>query len=190
MWLAAGVFLALVVAATFYPLLWEDHYRFLAHAVTAAKFCEYALLAPALVLLLRRAEDALPLLWSIAAWSAAAAAWALLQFAGIVDEFDGKRPLQREPSFVGIHDLAALSGAALVVALAVVALGSARARRAVARRGPPGSPERSGSFSPPPPPARWASRLPRSSCSRWRGRHGREPRRSSPSSAQAPSACC
>ena len=98
--------------------------------VTAAKFCEYALLAPSLVLLLRRAEDALPLLWSIAAWSAAAAAWALLQFAGVVDEFNGKRPLQREPSFVGIHDLAALSGAALVVALAVVAFGSARARRA------------------------------------------------------------
>jgi hypothetical protein len=124
MWLAAGVFLALVVAATLYPLLREEHYRFLTHAVTAAKFCEYALLAPALALLLRRAEDVLPLLWSIAVWSVAAAAWALLQFAGIVSEFDGKRPLQREPSFVGIHDLAALSGAALVVALAVVALGS------------------------------------------------------------------
>jgi O-antigen ligase len=123
LWLTAAVFLAVVLAATVYPLLRDDAYRFLTHAVTAAKFCEYALLAPALVLLLRRREDALPLLWSVAAWSAAASAWGLLQFAGLVDEFEGKRPLQREPSFLGIHDLAALSGAALVLGLALLALG-------------------------------------------------------------------
>jgi len=123
-WLTEGVFLALVVAATVYPLLSEGHYRFLTHAVTAAKFCEYALLAPALVLLLRRRDDTLPLIWSVAAWSAVASAWALLQFAGLVDEFEGKRPLQREPSFVGIHDLAAFSGAALVIGLALLAIGT------------------------------------------------------------------
>ena len=77
LWLTSGVFLALVVVATVYPLLWEQHYDFLRHMVTAAKFCEYALLAPSLVLLLRRGEDALPLLWSVAAWSAAASAWGL-----------------------------------------------------------------------------------------------------------------
>jgi hypothetical protein len=44
-----------------------------------------------------------------------ATSWGLLQFLGVVSEFEGKRPGQREPSFVGIHDFAALSGAALVV---------------------------------------------------------------------------
>src|SRR5581483_3002886 len=57
---------------------------------------------------------------ALVAWSAAATAWGVLQFAGAVNEFEGKRPGQREPSFVGIHDFAALSGAALV--LGVVAL--------------------------------------------------------------------
>ena len=41
-------------------------------------------------------------------------------------EFEGKRPGQREPSFVGIHDFAALSGAALVVGAIGVALGDGR----------------------------------------------------------------
>jgi O-antigen ligase len=124
LWLAAAVFLGLVLAATVYPLLGDEHYRFLTHAVSAAKFCEYALLAPALVLLLRRRDDALPLLWSVALWSTAASAWGLLQFAGLVDELEGKRPLQREPSFLGIHDLAALSGAAVVIGLASLAIGA------------------------------------------------------------------
>ena len=50
----------------------------------------------------------------------------LLQFLGVVSEFEGKRPGQREPSFVGIHDFAALSGAALVVGAIGVALGDGR----------------------------------------------------------------
>jgi O-antigen ligase len=129
LWLLAAVFLGLIVVATVHPLLWQDDYRFLTHLVTAAKFCEYGLLAPALPLLLRRAEDALPLLWAIAVWSAAASGWGLLQFAGVVSELEGgRRPLQREPSFVGIHDFAALSGAALAVALATLALGSGSSR--------------------------------------------------------------
>ena len=123
LWLFAGLFLALVVAGTFYPLLWEHHYPFLKHLVTAAKFWEYALLAPALPLLVRRRADSLPLLYSIAAWSTVATGWGLLQFAGLVNEFEGKRPLQREPSFVGIHDFAALSGAAFAVGFAVLVLG-------------------------------------------------------------------
>ena len=48
LWLAAAVFLGVVLAATVYPLLRYEQYPFLAHAVTAAKFCEYALLAPAI----------------------------------------------------------------------------------------------------------------------------------------------
>jgi hypothetical protein len=122
-WVLGGLFMLLVAAGTLYPLLWQDHYRFLTHLVTAAKFWEYGLLAPALPLLLRRRRDALPLLWAVAAWSAAATGWGLLQYAGLVSELEGKRPLQREPSFVGIHDLAALSGAALTLGLIVLALG-------------------------------------------------------------------
>jgi O-antigen ligase len=129
LWLCEAVFLSLVVVASLQPLFWQDHYRFLTHLVTAAKFCEYGLLAPALALLVRTASDALPLLCSAVAWSVAATGWALLQFAGLVDELEGKRPLQREPSFVGIHDFAALSGASLAVALGVIALGP-RSRRA------------------------------------------------------------
>jgi O-antigen ligase len=67
-----------------------------------------------------------PLLRAVTAWSVAATSWGLLQFLGLVSEFEGKRPGQREPSFVGIHDLAALSGAALVVGAAGVALDDGR----------------------------------------------------------------
>ena len=67
-----------------------------------------------------------PLLRALVAWSVAATGWGLLQFLGVVSEFEGKRPGQREPSFVGIHDFAALSGAALVVGAVGVALGDGR----------------------------------------------------------------
>src|SRR5439155_311364 len=101
-WITGVAFVAIVVAATFYGLVRPEHYRFLTHLVTAAKFAEYAVLAPAVPLLLRARRDVAALLWSIAAWSAAATAWGLLQFSGLVNEFEGKRPLQREPSFLGI----------------------------------------------------------------------------------------
>jgi O-antigen ligase len=125
LWIAGAAFVAMVVAATFYGLARPEHYRFVTHLVTAAKFAEYAVLAPAVPLLLRARRDVALLLWSIAAWSAAATAWGLLQFSGLVNEFEGKRPLQREPSFLGIHDLAALSGVALAIGLALLALRSA-----------------------------------------------------------------
>jgi CBS domain-containing protein len=124
LWICEAIFLALVVLATTLAPLREEHYRFLTHLVTAAKFCEYALLAPALALILRAGSDAFPLLWSMVGWSLAATGWALLQFAGLVNELQGKRPLQREPSFLGIHDLAAVSGAALAIAFVVIAGGS------------------------------------------------------------------
>ena len=98
--------------------------------MSALKFAWYALLLPATLLLVRSAADATPLFRATVVWSGAATAWGLLQFLGLVAEFEGKRPGQREPSFVGIHDFAALSGAALL--LGVV---GARARgRTPARR--------------------------------------------------------
>ena len=48
----------------------------------------------------------------------------VLQFLGLVNEFEGRRPGQREPSYVGIHDFAALSCAALVLGLVAIAFGT------------------------------------------------------------------
>jgi O-antigen ligase len=116
------------------PSILGEDYDLGVHAISVAKFAWYACLLPATVLLVRATRDAVPLLRAVVAWSVAATTYGLLQFLGIVSEFQGKRPGQREPSFVGIHDFAALSGAALVVgALGVVlAWGPAGRRWALA----------------------------------------------------------
>jgi O-antigen ligase len=123
--LAAAFVLAGAVSLATPSLLGED-YDLTAHAISLAKFAWYATLLPATLLLVRSTLDAVPLVRAVTAWSVAATTWGLLQFLGLVSEFEGKRPGQREPSFVGIHDLAALSGAALVVGAAGVALGDGR----------------------------------------------------------------
>jgi len=125
---AAAVFLALVLAATFYGAAIGDEYRFAKHLVTALKLGEYALLGLAAPLVLRRAEDLVPLLATLTAWSVAASGGAVLQFLGLIDEARGREPGQREPSFLGYHDLAALSGATLAIGLAAIAFGSPRGR--------------------------------------------------------------
>ena len=108
------------------PSLLGEEYAVAPHAVSVAKFAWYALLLPATVLLARATAEAVPLLRAMTAWSVAATGWGLLQFLGVVSEFEGKRPGQREPSFVGIHDFAALSGAALVVGAVGITLGDGR----------------------------------------------------------------
>jgi O-antigen ligase len=110
---AAFVLVGALSLAT--PALLGEDYALGVHAISVAKFGWYACLLPATVLLVRATRDAVPLLRAVVAWSVAATSWGLLQFLGVVSEFEGKRPGQREPSFVGIHDFAALSGAALVV---------------------------------------------------------------------------
>jgi O-antigen ligase len=108
------------------PALLGEDYDVGVHAISVAKFAWYACLLPATMLLVRSVRDAVPLLRALVAWSVAATTVGLLQFLGLVAEFEGKRPGQREPSFVGIHDFAALSGAALVVGAIGVALGDGR----------------------------------------------------------------
>ena len=108
------------------PSLLGEDYAFATHAVSVAKFAWYATLLPATILLVRATRDVVPLVRAFVAWSVAATSWGLFQFLGLVSEFEGKRPGQREPSFVGIHDFAALSGAALVVGALGVALGDGR----------------------------------------------------------------
>ncbi len=126
LWATGAVFLAVVGAATLHPLLWRPDYAFLTHAVTALKLGEYALLAPGLVLLLRSRASLELLVATVVLWSGAATLWGLLQFVGAVAGFEGGGEGRRAPSFLGIHDFAALSGAALAWAFAVLALGAGR----------------------------------------------------------------
>ncbi|HZO97873.1 MAG TPA: O-antigen ligase family protein [Gaiellaceae bacterium] len=122
LWCVAGALLALLGLSC----LWRPIERPTTHLVTFAKVVEYALLAPALVLLLRRPRQVDRFLVAFVAWSVAASGWGLLQFVGAVGEFEGKRPGQREVSFLGIHDFAAFSGATLAIGLAAVALAERR----------------------------------------------------------------
>jgi hypothetical protein len=131
-WIAIGVFLAWVVAATFYPLRGSDPYPWHDHVVTAGKYVEYGLLAPAAVLLLRRGEDLMLFVLVVVASSAAASTLAVVQFLGwrIVRGWPAG---YRQPSFLGHHDFAALSGLALAVALTAIAVPGWRIDRRLAR---------------------------------------------------------
>jgi O-antigen ligase len=120
---AAATLLALIAVGTVQPVLLDRDYAFLDHALTAAKFAEYTVLALAVPLLVRTRRDLQLLLGVLIAWTSAAALGAVLQFFGVVREFEGYRPGQREPSFVGLHDLAALAGASTSIGLASIALG-------------------------------------------------------------------
>lgn len=125
-WIASAVFLAFVVAGTAVGAASIDGYPLADNLLTAAKLAEYSLLALAAPLAIRGAKELTPLLVTLTAWSTAATFGALLQFLGVLNEFEGRRPGQREPSFLGIHDLAALSGATLAVGLLALALGERR----------------------------------------------------------------
>jgi hypothetical protein len=133
-WIAIGLFVVWVCAATGYPLLGSDPYPWHDHAVTTAKYVEYALLAPAAVLLLRRGDDFMLFLLVVVASSVAASALAVVQLFGW--RIAGGWPAgYRQPSFLGHHDFAALSGLALGVALAAIALPRWRLDRRVAAAG-------------------------------------------------------
>jgi hypothetical protein len=122
LWAVAGSLLVLYGASCF----WDPLGHVSRNLITAAKLAEYALLSPAVVLLLRRRVDVERFLLAFVGWSAAASGWGLLQFLGLVNEFSGKRPGQREVSFLGIHDFAGFSAAALALAFAGIALGDRR----------------------------------------------------------------
>lgn len=123
---AAAALTAIALTALATPRLLGEDYDLAPHAVSALKFGWYALLLPATLLLVRGVAEATPLVRATVVWSGAATAWGLLQFLGVAAEFEGKRPGQREPSFVGIHDFAALSAAALLLGVIGVALADGR----------------------------------------------------------------
>lgn len=114
---ATAAFVAICMLALATPFLLGASYGLLSHGISALKLGWYALLLPGVVLLVRSPADAVPLFRVTILWSSVATTVGLLQFLGLVSEFEGKRPGQREPSIVGIHDFAALSGAALTLGL-------------------------------------------------------------------------
>jgi O-antigen ligase len=97
----------------------------LEHAVTAAKFAEYGLLAAAAPLVLRRRADWEIVAAVIVAWSVVATCVGLLQIFG-ADVADAWAARRRQPSFLGHSDFAALSAFALGIGLAAVLLAGRR----------------------------------------------------------------
>jgi hypothetical protein len=118
LWILAGALLGLFVISCF----WRPLELPTKHLVTAAKSIEYALLAPAIVLLFRRRVDVDRFLAVFVAWAVAAAGWGVLMFFAIVDDPEGPRPGQREVSFLGHQDLGGFTGAALAIGFAAIAL--------------------------------------------------------------------
>ena len=138
-WIAAAAFFVVVAASIAYGAATDAAYLLGKHSVTALKLLEYALMAPAAALIVRRRDDLELLFASVTVWAVAALVYGLLQFFDVVDDFSvgHKRAGGREPSFLGPHDFAALSAMALSLALAAVALGpvSRRERRWVVAAG-------------------------------------------------------
>ncbi|HEV2592771.1 MAG TPA: O-antigen ligase family protein [Gaiellaceae bacterium] len=131
-WRPLGAFLVLLLLSLLWARHYDPAYGLGHHLVSALKFCEYVVLAPAAALALRTRDDRRVFLWAVALWTSFLSLIALLQFLGLVHEFEGRRPEQREPSYIGIHDLGALAGAALSMLFASIVLPPVRSRARVA----------------------------------------------------------
>ena len=121
-WIAAPVLLTVVLVSLSYPVLRDEPYDWHARLVSALKLCEYAALALAVPLIVRSRADARLPFRALVGWSAVATAIGLLQYLGVVHQFLGRRPVEREPSLLGYHDFAALSGGTLALAIVAFAL--------------------------------------------------------------------
>ena len=128
LWILASAFLGLLLLSCF----WRPPELLGARVTTWFKLLEYALLAPAVALLLRRAVDFDRFIAVFVAWAFAAGVWGLLMFFAIVDDPQGPRPGQREVSFLGHQDYGAFTGSALAAGFAAVALGIRRRLAVVA----------------------------------------------------------
>jgi O-antigen ligase len=130
LWVAAGLFVVWMLVEVGLGHRHAAAYDWRTHAVTAAKFAEYALLAPSVPLLLRNARDVALSAWSLVLWSALATVAGIAQFFG-ADIFLAGTVGRRQASFLASADFAALSGAALLVGVVCLALPRLRAGRAL-----------------------------------------------------------
>jgi hypothetical protein len=119
-----------------FELGWGRHvapsYPASTHLVTALKFLEYALLAPALTLIVRRRNDLLVVLWSLAVWSCCATVVGIAEFFGSSIGSQGAVG-HRQASFLSSADFAALSAGTLVVGLLALGLPRLGLGRALGR---------------------------------------------------------
>ncbi len=120
LWLAGALFLAWSFVGVAIGHVHTPTYAWRVHGVTAAKFAEYALLAPCVPLLLRERRDALLVAWSLVLWSAVATVVGVAQFFGAAIFLAGTVG-RRQASFLSSADFAALSGAALLLGLVALA---------------------------------------------------------------------
>jgi hypothetical protein len=124
LWVSGALLFAWLAFETFRPVSMDDA-RFDDNLISFLKLGEYALLAVAAPLLVRRTEDLLIVLGSIALWAAVASAVALAQFFGL-DVFGAWNAGWRQPSFLGHHDLAALAAMPTSLGIARIVVGRRR----------------------------------------------------------------
>jgi hypothetical protein len=130
----SALFLAWILASCFYPLLGSDPYAWRTHLLAAGKFAEYVLIGwAALVFVCRRADLDL-LVLALVAWSVAATIVGIVQMVGL-DIASAWPAGRRQPSFLGHHDFAALSGAAASIAIVAIALPATRVDKRLAIAG-------------------------------------------------------
>jgi len=130
-WISLALFAAWIVASLIYPLAGSYSYHWRPHLVTAGEFLEYALLAPAVPLLVRRREERLLVAGSLVVWTLPAAVVGLLQWSGW-RILAGYPQGMRQPSFLGPHDFAALGGAVLGLGFLLLLLRPAGRRLRIA----------------------------------------------------------
>ncbi|MEI7759692.1 MAG: O-antigen ligase family protein [Thermoleophilia bacterium] len=128
---AAGTLIGLVIVGTLLGPLLTVGYPLPRSLVSAAKFAEYGALAVAVPLIVRRRADALAVAVALTAVAALATAVGILQIIGLLGNLDDVPPGRRMPSFVGLHDFAALAGVTLGIAIAAIASGTWHRLRAL-----------------------------------------------------------
>jgi O-antigen ligase len=119
-WIALACFLVWVAIEVGLGKHHAASYDMHAHAITAAKFAEYVLLAPAAALLLRTRADRLVAAWTLVLWSCFATLVGVAQFFG-ANIFLAGTVGRRQASFLASADFAALSVGALLVGFVVAA---------------------------------------------------------------------